>query len=139
MSLTHTTIDNGPVMVRDGEFKDDTLTFAGEATVKPGTILARDSSTLKLVPFVKGGSTNENGIPKAVITYSVSRGSAGDEGVRAMIRGVVNADRLIIHGDGDGENVDEAVLDALRNYGITPVDVAQLGQVDNPQPGVIDS
>ena len=78
-NLTITNVDLGNVILKDGEFRDDLLTFAGAGTVVEGTILARDSVSLKLVPFVKGGVTNENGIPKAVLTYDVTAAGAGDE------------------------------------------------------------
>lgn len=134
-----TSVDLGSVDLRDAEFQDDLLTFGGEGTVLAGTILARDSVSGKLVPFAKNGSTNENGIPKAVMTYSVSAAAAGDEGVRALVSGVIDATRLVIHADGDASNVDAPVLDQLRAYGITAIDVAQLAKFDNPAGAPEDS
>lgn len=124
-------VDIGSVGLGGAEFRDNLLTFAGAATVAEGTILARDSVSGKLIPFVKGGSTNEDGIPKAVITYDVTAAGAGDESVRAMVSGSVRKERLIINADGDGSNVDAAVLDQLRDYGIVAVDVTELGGLDN--------
>lgn len=129
-----TNIDRGNVAYADAHYEDDLLTFGGAATVVAGTILARDSTSLKLVPFVKGGVTNENGIPKAVAVGDVEAAGAGDEFIRALVAGKVKKERLIIDADGDGSNVDAAVLDQLRAYGITPVSTDQLSQVDNPQP-----
>jgi hypothetical protein len=119
MSMTKTTIDNGSVELEGGEFRDELITFAGTDTFAAGTILARDSVSLKLVLFVKGGSTNQNGIPKAVLTYPVSRTGAGDVKGRVLIA------------DGTDANIDAAVIDQLRDYGIDPVDVQQLGALDN--------
>ncbi len=130
-NITITNVDLGNVILKDGEFRDDLLTFAGAATVKEGTILARDSVSLKLVPFVKGGATNENGIPKAVITYDVTATGAGDVPVRDMVSGSVRAERLIIDADGDGSNVDAAVLDQLRDYSLVSIDVQELNILDN--------
>ena len=130
-NLTITNVDLGSVILKDGEFRDDLLTFAGAATVLEGTILARDSGTLKLVPFVKGGVTNENGIPKAVVTYDVVAAGAGDESIRDMVSGSVRAERLIIDADGDGSNVDAAVLDQLRDYSLISIDVQELNILDN--------
>jgi hypothetical protein len=113
------------------EFRDDVLTFAGADTFVKGTILARDNVSGKLVLFVKGGATNENGIPKAVLTYGVERAGAGDEAVRVLVKGRVRKDRLVIDADGDDSNIDETVCDQLRDYGITPVDTQQLAQLDN--------
>jgi hypothetical protein len=129
--MTTTQINNSSVGMGGNEFTDELLTFGGAATVLAGTILARDSVSLKLVPFVKGGSTNENGIPKAVLTYAVTAAGAGDVAVRALASGEVRKEKLIIDADGDGSNVDAAVIDGLRNYGITPVAVEELNIYDN--------
>ena len=130
-NLTITNVDIGSVILKDGEFRDDLLTFAGAATVVEGTILARDSVSLKLVPFVKGGVTNENGIPKAVLTYDVTAAGAGDESIRDMVSGSLRAERLIIDADGDASNVDAAVLDQLRDYSLVSIDVQELNILDN--------
>jgi hypothetical protein len=130
-NITTTNIDNSSVLLADGQFEDGLLTFGGAATVVEGTILAVDSVSLKYVPFVKGGSTNENGIPKAVLTYDVTATGAGDIAIRAGIKGIVRIDKLIIDADGDGSNVDAAVLDQLRDYGITPQKVTEQNNYDN--------
>ncbi len=123
--ITTTSVDTGSVALRDEQYRDETLNLASGVTVLPGTILARDSVSLKLVLFVKGGSTNQNGIPKAVLGYQLI-GATGDNAVRTIEKGEVNKRRLIIAADGTGANIDNAVLDQLRAFGITPVDVAQL-------------
>lgn len=130
-NLTTTNVDLGNVILEGGDFRDELLTFAGAATVVEGTILARDSVSLKLVPFVKGGATNENGIPKALITYDVTATGAGDESIRAAVAGIFRKERLIINADGDGSNIDNAVLDQLRDYGLVPTDVQELNILDN--------
>jgi len=130
-NLTITALDYGSIILQGGEFKDDLLTLGGAVTVLEGTILARDSVSLKLVPFVKGGATNENGIPKAVLTYPITSTGAGDVPVRALIAGEVREERLVIDADGDNSNVDNKVLDQLRAYGITPASVTDLGLADN--------
>lgn len=130
-NLTTTNISNSTVFIDGGEYEDGLLTFAAAGTVVEGTILARDSATLKFVPFVKGGTTNGNGIPKAVLTYDVTAAGAGDVAIRAAIEGSVRIDKLIINADGDGSNVDAAVRDQLRAYGITPLTVTELNDFDN--------
>jgi hypothetical protein len=125
-SVVNTSIDLGSVALRDEQLHDELLTLGAAVTVLPGTILARDSSTLKLVPFVKGGVTNGNGVPKAVLGYGLTSVGATDYPVRVLDKGEVNQSRLIIQADGTGANIDNAVLDQLRNYGITPVSVQQL-------------
>lgn len=52
---TITNVDVGGVGFGMGSFRKETLTLSGAQTVSEGTILARDSSTNKLVIFVPGG------------------------------------------------------------------------------------
>lgn len=124
-------VDLGNVVYSDGEFRADEVTFTGAGTLAEGTILARDSVSGKLIPFVKGGSTNEDGIPKAVITYDVVAAGAADEPVRALVGGNVRKERLIIAADGDASNVDDVVIDQLRDYSIIALDVTELSKLDN--------
>lgn len=126
-----TNVDLGNVVLEDAEFEDGLLEFGGAGTVIAGTILARDSVSLNYVPYVKGGSTNENGIPKAILTYDVTAAGAGNEAIRAGISGAYRTQRLVIDADGDATNVDAAVRDELRNYGLVPVDSEQLNILDN--------
>lgn len=130
-NITITNVDLGSVILQDGQFRDDLLTLAGAVTVLEGTILARDSASLKLVLYVKGGSTNENGIPKAVLTYEVVSTGAGDVSIRDMVSGSVRAPRLVIAADGDASNIDAAVLDELRDYSLISIDVQELNILDN--------
>lgn len=131
VNLVTTNNDLGSVIVKDAEFRDELLTFAGADDLLEGTILARDSVSLKLVIYVKGGVTNENGIPKAILTYAVSAAGAGDESVRAGVAGSYRKERLVIDADGDDSNVDNAVIDELRDYGLIPLNVDELNILDN--------
>ncbi|MBK2258728.1 head decoration protein [Francisella philomiragia] len=130
-NISTTNIDTSPVFIEQGTFEDGVLTLAGAATVKAGTILAVDSSTQKYVLFVKGGNTNENGIPKAVLTYDLVATGAGDRPVRVGLAGDVRLDKLIINADGDNSNVDKTVMDQLRDYGIVVRTVKNLSSLDN--------
>jgi hypothetical protein len=123
--------DVGGVTRRAGRYEDNALVFAGAVTVLAGTILARDSVSLKLVLFVIGGSTNENGIPKAVVDYPVTAAGAGDEQIRALVEGEVQAERLVVDADGDASNLTKAHWDMLRNYGIVVVSAQDLSYLDN--------
>lgn len=132
MSITITNIDNGQVALRDAVFEDATLAFPSALTYPAGTVLARDSGTDKMValdPDDPGGVDHE--IPKAVLTYPVTRASAGDVPIRALVGGVADASKLV---DEDGTALTVALRDGLRGYGILSVDVNQLTNVDNPQP-----
>lgn len=131
MNMVVTNNDQGSVILQAGDFRDDLLTLGGAVTVLEGTILARDSVSLKLVPYVKGGVANENGIPKAILTYELSIAGAGDVPVRDMVSGSVRASRLVIDADGDATNVDNSVLDELRDYGLVTIDAQNLSVLDN--------
>ncbi len=124
-------VDLGSIEVDGAIYQDDVVNFAGADAYAAGTIMARDSVSGKLRVFVKGGSTNENGIPKVVLSYPIERSGAGDVHTRVLVKGHINRDRLIIDADGDGSNVDDVVLDQLRNYGIVASPVEQLAQLDN--------
>ena len=126
-----TNLDVGSVILRNVEFDDGLLTFAGAATALEGTILARDSVSLKFVPYAIGGVTNENGIPKAVLTYPVTAAGAGDESIRAATKGVFRKERLVVNADGDGSNLTDAIYDELRDYGLVSVGVQELNILDN--------
>jgi len=130
LTITNDTIADSPV-IGDAEWEDNLVTFAGAATLLKGTILARDSVSLKLVPFVKGGITNENGIPKAVLTYPLTAAGAGDLPARVAISGDFNKDRLVIDADGTAANIDAAVKDQMRNYGMNVLVVNEMNILDN--------
>ncbi|MES1178954.1 MAG: head decoration protein [Myxococcales bacterium] len=130
--VTRTTIDNGSVIAPGykQQTQQEPVTFGGAGTLLQGTILARDSSTLKLVPFVKGGVTNGNGIPKAVLLYPVTATGAGDVQADALVSGGVRLERLVINADGNAANIDGAVRDQLRAFDIVPVTTQQLSVLD---------
>jgi len=131
-NINVTNVDMGPSPILQGaSFRDDVLTFAGADTFVAGTILARDSVSGNLVPFVKGGVTNENGIPKAILTYDVEAAGAGDVPIRAGVAGEYRKEQLVIDADGDDSNIDAVVIDQLRDYGLTPIDVDELNILDN--------
>lgn len=131
MNMTVNNINTSSVILKDAEFRDDTLTLAGADTILAGTILARDSVSLKLVLFVKGGVTNENGIPKAVIVEELITTAGGDFVVRPLVSGDVRKEQLVIDADGDDSNIDGAVLDQLRDYSIVAQNVSELNIADN--------
>jgi hypothetical protein len=125
-------VDLGSVVLELDAAQDATLRNSDAddpATFAEGTILARNSSTLKLEPYDPAGSTGLN-IPVAVLTYEVGPLAAvTDVGVRVLIAGKVSQRRLKIHG---GTPITAAHLDLLRSFGIIPIDVVQLGKYDNP-------
>ena len=110
-------VDNTGIIMSDAVYADDTLTAAGAVTYLAGTVLARNSSTNKLVVYTAGGATGTN-IPKAVLTYDVTFTGAGDKPIRPLIKGEVRREKLIAHGVGA---VTQAEVDALRDYSITAI------------------
>lgn len=130
-NITIENVDIGSVILRDATHRDGLLTFAGAATLVEGTILARDSVSLNWVPYVIGGVTNENGIPKGVLTYDVTATGAGNVPIRSMVAGFLVEERLIVDADGDGSNLTAAILDQLRTYGLIAESVKELHILDN--------
>ena len=110
------------VVLEDAMFRDEMLKFSGFGGLKGGTILARETASGKLIPFLKGGTGGAEE-PKAVLTYDVKVDAPGDVAIRAAIAGKFRKQRLIILADGDDTNVDAGVIDALLQAGIIPIDV----------------
>lgn len=126
-----TDIDNGNVEIVGRGFADGVLVNAdavNPATFVAGTILARLAADNTLQPFAPAGAGGLE-VPKAVLTYDVTLAASGTIGARVLTAGEVDQNRLVIHGGG---TVTAAHLDALRDYGIVPVDVKQLAHYDNP-------
>lgn len=72
-------------------------------------------------------TANENGIPKKVLQYELV-GANGDNFCRPIKAGGVRTDRLVAN---NGTTVTKAMLDQLRDYGIIPRSVNELGKLDN--------
>lgn len=127
-NMVTTSIDTGLPEFAPGEFEDRVLTVTGPKVVKAGTILARSvANPAKFLIYVKGGAADGNGIAAAVLGYEVEKSTAGsgDIPVRPMVSGTVNKRRLVIDADGNSNNVDGVVMDALRARGFTVTDVSQ--------------
>lgn len=121
-NLTKTDVDYGSIQLGGAEFRDETLTASVAGILPEGTILERSGT--KYVPYVGTVAA-----PVAILPYEIDVQLAGDLRVRVLVAGRVNKNRLVILGGG---TVDEDVCDALRDYGIVPLDVQQLGAYDNP-------
>ena len=119
-----------------GDHKDnpnEVVTFAATATHLYGLIYARATSTGKLIPYVKGGVADGNGVPVAVLLMdSISRVGAGDvNGVLVLIQGEVRKEQLIIFADGNSSNVDDAVIRLLKAAGIIVTKTVDHSGVNN--------
>jgi len=115
----------------DPVYQDDVVKFAGAGTLLAGTIMARDTTDLKLVPYVKGGATNGNGVPKCVLLDALTAAGAGDVTTRPVISGRLRKGDLVINADGDASNIDAAVEDQLRTFTIIAQPTDQLSEYDN--------
>ena len=124
-----TNIDNGSVIIEGQADRFDTFTAPAGITLE-GTILARLTATLKLVPFVKGGALGAE-IPVAVLTYEIDGGGGGDVEITSFVDGKVQLQRLVIRADGDASNIDNAVRDQLQDFGIVALSGSQLNILDN--------
>lgn len=124
-----TSIKYGNSIAIDNDLsRDEVLVFAGAGTVLRGTLLGRVTASGKLKPMATAANDGSQ-TAVAVLTYDVTALGAGDVAIRALVRGVVNRNRLIIALDGNGTNITPAILDQLRDVGITPIDVQQVGQI----------
>lgn len=129
-NLTITNVNTSDLVIGSAQYEDGLLKFTAPGTVLAGTILARSSSTGQFVPFVKG-AIDDTGIPKAVVDVDITATAIGDVSIRALISGNVRKDKLIIDADGDGSNIDENIIDQLRDYTIIAHDVDEQLIYDN--------
>jgi VCBS repeat-containing protein len=107
-----------------------TVTVSGDAAVIKATTELDFISGLALTKLglsVETITANENGIPKALLSYELA-GANGDNAVRALVGGEVRDDKLVI---ADGSSVTNTIRDQLRDYGIIPVAVDELNIQDN--------
>lgn len=92
-----------------------TLTVGGAVEYPKGMLLARDSSTGNAVPYVSGGSTNDNGTPRMVLAEAVSASGAGDVATSAIIGGELYYRGLSTAADG---TITELELGSLQDNNI---------------------
>lgn len=123
---TSTAVDQGFIALGDNEFRDESVKFAGAATLLAGCIMARDTGDGTLVPFVIGGVAAGNGIPDSVLTEPLVATGAGNLPFRALISGRVNKSRLVVNADGNATNITGAIEATLRARNIVPVKVDQI-------------
>jgi hypothetical protein len=127
---TITNVDVGQIAIAVSDFEHHVWTAGGADELVAGTIVARLTSTGKWGIYAPAGTLGLE-IARGVLTYNAVATGAGDVPVSVLVRGTVNQDRLIIDADGDGSNVDEAVIDDLNDHGILAKPVLQIAQLDN--------
>lgn len=131
-NITIGNVDTGSVELRNGEFRDTTVTFAGADIYAPGTLLALLDAALggAYVLWVNGGALGA-GVARAVLTYELEATGAGDETARVLTAGVVNLARLIEDATGDATNITDEEVVTLQDNGITALSTEQLARLDN--------
>lgn len=120
-----TNVAVGVVMLANNRYRDEVINFAAAGTIPAGTILARAANG-KMIAYVKG-AVDATGVPLAVVGYDLTAEAAGDMPFRPIVAGEVRKERLIIAADGTSENVDNVVIDLLRDYAILALDCNQFG------------
>lgn len=126
--MPEVTLDYGSVIYADPLFEDDTLNYAGTATYLAGTILGRITASGFLGPYTPGAATGLEK-PIAVLAVELSKTGAGQIPCRALIKGVVVQERLVVHGVVGLADFTPAVKDALRSAGVSAVKVADLSVI----------
>lgn len=83
------------------------LTYDDGATYVRGTVLALDTSSIKLVPFIQGGVTNGNGILYTILSEEIifPAASSGDAAVTTFKKGQFNELALVFRGAGTPDDI----------------------------------
>lgn len=126
-NLDITFYDTGGIVIGNPEYQDELLKFAGADTVLEGTLLARDPADNTMVPCVPTESDGTE-VPIAVLTIEAANTIAGNVSIRPLMQGKVRSEKLLFH---NGTVITVPVLDMLRAFGIIPITVSELNQLDN--------
>ena len=116
-----TLLTDTSLVMGDHEDRRETVAFAGTDTFVYGTIFSRSTASGKLALYVKGGATDGNGVPVAILLESsINRTGSGDvTGVLVLTSGKVRKDKLVIDADGNSTNIDAVVMSLLQSQGIS--------------------
>jgi len=99
---------------------------AAGLTITKGTLMARNTSTGKMVPYVSGGS-NGTGTPTGVIDTTNVFAATGDKQLKIGRSGSVNAALLLVNGTGAAASSLE--IDSLeKNSSIVAIKVVNTGR-----------
>ena len=111
------------VLLGNNQFRTGILTVPANTTISEGEML--QTASTKFTRYT--GASGEVGVCVMVGTEVNSTSSAVDVPVRVCIAGLVDQKLIKV-----GASAATAVqADVLRNYGIIPVVVNQVGQLDN--------
>jgi len=129
ITISKVTITDG--VIRKGKVIGKTFTAGSAKTYPAKTLVALDTSTLKYVPFVKGGTTNGNGVVAGTLDADVVATGAADFPAAIMFGGELQTEKTIIDADGDASNIDEAVKFSCLDKGLILIDTTDLYVADN--------
>lgn len=128
VTITDNTIPE--LLLDDGQFRQETFTAAGANTYPVGLLLARNTSTSKLVVFVNGGATG-TGTPLAILTRELITTGAGDTVLRVLRSGELREDRLLVWTGGSPVVPTTLELDLLQDFNIRTQPDRELLRFDN--------
>jgi hypothetical protein len=148
MGMEVTNVSNKILALGDNIYESGYITVPAETTYKAGTVLKRlEQGSFAPVTDTQGtpgthGTPASGGgweeaptdpvpgdVPVAVIPFNIENKKAQEAsiGFRALVSGRVRLDMLRIN----GSSITQGQSDMLRNYGILPVKVTNLSQLDN--------
>ena len=122
-NITITQVTNTTVVLGGRIEKVESVAFAGADVFAKGTVMARNTSTKKIVPWANAGANGTN-VPVGVLDVEVTATGAGNIDAPIVKAGIVDGAKLIE--DGVGAVTDVLYYDALQaNSGITVVEVTE--------------
>ena len=121
MGMSITNHENKTLVLGSNFYETGVIAIAAGVEIAAGTLLKRASGK-----FAKAASTDT---PVAVMPLALKNTGAAsaDIGFRALVCGMVRRDMLNL----SGAALTDAQCDALRGYGIVPVKVTDISQLDN--------
>jgi len=125
--------DSGSLAIWDNRYGDITLNAAGAVTYPAGQVIAFDAVAGKYKATVSGTAVVANA--KVVLAEEAVFAGAGDKLVRAIIKGGVDAAKLVFDGTDTLDTIPAGAEDDfrlyLRRYGIYAEDLAVQRIQDN--------
>lgn len=132
MPITTTQIDNTSIVLDGASYRDHIFTRAANTAYPAGLLLALNTSTQKIVPYVASGA-NDTDTPVSVLTYDIpADATGGDVGLRFLQKGVVRADYLRVLATVSTVGVtNQVLLGSLQGNGIASVFSDERSEADN--------
>lgn len=113
---------HSPLLLGDNYFATVTLTVPNQTSILPGEILEKKDGK-----FVSARHPYTGNLAVLVEEQTNRTNNPVDVSVRVMVSGRINRQKLTVSGNAATE--DQA--DGLRNWGILPLKVNEIGMLDN--------